>query len=121
MARQSGTCSKRCKADRILSYNSGNILVVTHSVVIKCLLSIFKTFPIGKLLNPPNIQDTSLTVVEVHDKGYNILSEGDISHKEVVKLKPISLLEKSVFTYTIIAYIYVSERKVFPSSLPSPK
>lgn len=65
-------------------HNSGNVLIVTHSVVIKCLISIFKNSPIEKLWDPPYIQDTSLTVVEVHENGYKIILEGDITHKEVV-------------------------------------
>lgn len=64
-------------------YNSGNILIVTHSVVIKCLLSLFKNSPIEKLWDPPYIHDTSLTVVEIDEEEYKILLEGDVSHKEV--------------------------------------
>lgn len=69
--------------DRIKSeHNSGNILIVTHSVVIKCLTSIFKNLSIDELWDPPYIHDTSLTVVEVHEREYRIILEGDISHKE---------------------------------------
>jgi probable phosphoglycerate mutase len=65
-------------------HDSGNVLIVTHSVVIKCLISIFKNSPIEKLWDPPYIHDTSLTVVEVHENEYKVILEGDISHKEVV-------------------------------------
>ncbi|TQR20109.1 histidine phosphatase family protein [Psychrobacillus vulpis] len=65
-------------------YHSGNILIVTHSVIIKCFISIIKNQSIEKIWDPPYIHDTSLTIVEAHGKKYKILLEGDISHKEVV-------------------------------------
>lgn len=66
------------------NYSSGNILIVTHSVIIKCLLAIFKNSPVEKIWDPPFIHDTSLTVVEMHENEYKILLEGDVSHREVV-------------------------------------
>ncbi|WP_059173960.1 histidine phosphatase family protein [Bacillus sp. FJAT-27445] len=60
---------------------TGNILIVTHSVMIKTLLSIFKNSPIENLWDPPFIHDTSLTIVEVNGKEYRFVLEGDISHK----------------------------------------
>jgi broad specificity phosphatase PhoE len=69
--------------NRIKSENkSGNILIVTHSVVIKCLYSFFKNSPIETLWDPPYIHDTSLTIIEMNEKGFKIVLEGDISHLE---------------------------------------
>ncbi len=65
-------------------YKSGNILIVTHSVVIKCLYSIFKNTSIKNLWDPPFIHDTSLTVIEMRKNGFNIILEGDLSHREIV-------------------------------------
>ena len=65
-------------------YQSGNILIVTHSIVIKCLFSIFKDTSIETLWGPPYIHDTSLTVVEMTETGFKMVLEGDISHRESV-------------------------------------
>lgn len=67
----------------ITNHQSGNILIVTHTVVIKCLCLFFKNAPIENVWAPPYIYDTSLTVVEVDGNDYRILIEGDISHKEI--------------------------------------
>ncbi|MEH7112976.1 histidine phosphatase family protein [Neobacillus niacini] len=68
-------------------YQSGNILIVTHAVVIKCFYSFFKNTSIETLWDPPFIHDTSLTVVEMAETGFKIVLEGDISHREPVKIK----------------------------------
>ncbi|WP_409271654.1 histidine phosphatase family protein [Neobacillus sp. SCS-31] len=68
---------ERIKADN----RAGNILIVTHSVMIKTLLSIFKNSPIENLWDPPFIHDTSLTIIELDGKEYRLVLEGDISHK----------------------------------------
>lgn len=62
-------------------YQAGNILIVTHSVMIKMLLSIFKNSPIETLWDPPFIHDTSLTIVELAEKECRLVMEGDQSHK----------------------------------------
>lgn len=63
-------------------HESGNILIVTHSVVIKALLAHFKKLPLEKLWDPPFIHDTSLTVIELLEKGSKIVMEGDLLHRE---------------------------------------
>ncbi|UYZ24086.1 histidine phosphatase family protein [Mesobacillus jeotgali] len=65
---------------------TGNILIVTHSVMIKTLFSIFNQSPIEKLWDPPFIHDTSLTIVEMNEDEFKIVLEGDISHKSPVFL-----------------------------------
>lgn len=62
-------------------YPSGNVLIVTHSVVIKCLLTIFNNKGIENLWDPPYIEDTSLTIVEKYDEGYQLILEGCTVHK----------------------------------------
>lgn len=64
-------------------YSEGNILIVTHTVVIKCLLSIFKNEELESLWDGPYIHDTSLTKVQISENGYTVLLEGDISHKQL--------------------------------------
>lgn len=61
-------------------HKSGNILIVTHTVVIKCLLAYFKKQPIEILWEPPYIHDTSLTVIELGTEP-TIILEADISHR----------------------------------------
>lgn len=63
-------------------HGSGNLLVVTHSVVIKTLLAYFKNLPLERLWDPPFIHDNSLTVVELLEEGCEIVMEGDLSHRE---------------------------------------
>ena len=71
--------------DRIQhEYETGNILIVTHSVVIKCFYSIFKNASIDSLWDPPFIHDTSLTVVEIEEGGFKIILEGDLSHRQII-------------------------------------
>ncbi|NWQ40680.1 histidine phosphatase family protein [Bacillus sp. EB106-08-02-XG196] len=65
-------------------YKSGNILIVTHSVAIKCLYSFLKNSPIETLWDPPYIHDTSLTIVEMNENGFKLVLEGDITHLESV-------------------------------------
>ena len=64
-------------------FTSGNILIVTHTVVIKCLLSIFKNASLENFWDPPFIHDTSLTIVEVNEHTYELILEGDIAHRLV--------------------------------------
>lgn len=68
------------------NYKSGNILIVTHSVVIKCLLNLFKNSNIENLWDPPYIHDTSLTIVELNKTGNKIILEGDLSHRKNSKV-----------------------------------
>jgi probable phosphoglycerate mutase len=61
--------------------SSGNVLIVTHSAVIKCFLAYFKNNPLEKLWEPPYIHDTSVTIVEITGEKNRIILEGDLSHK----------------------------------------
>lgn len=63
------------------TYQSGNILVVTHGVVIKVLQMLCKNNPLDMLWEPPYIEGTSLTIVKIENGRRELLLEGDISHK----------------------------------------
>jgi probable phosphoglycerate mutase len=66
---------------RIITENpSGNVLIVTHGVILKTIHSYFKNLSMERLWDPPFIYDTSLTIVEIENGKYNIVVEGDISH-----------------------------------------
>lgn len=73
-----------CVFDKIISENkNGSILVVTHSVVIKAVLLYIKKLPLEKLWEPPFINDTSLTIVEIVDTGESTIKlEGCTLHTE---------------------------------------
>lgn len=58
----------------------GNVMIVTHGVVLKTIHSYFKNLPMERLWDPPFIYDTSLTIVEVYEGKTKIVVEGDISH-----------------------------------------
>lgn len=60
----------------------GNILIVSHAVVIKVIYSIIKGHPLEELWGPPFLQGTSLTIIEVEDNEINIILEADTSHLE---------------------------------------
>lgn len=62
------------------TYESGNILIVTHTAVIKVLLAYFKKLPIENLWDPPYIHDTSLTLIEFEGDGNRVVLVGDVSH-----------------------------------------
>jgi len=67
--------------DRIMSENTeGNILIVTHGVVLKTFHAYFKDLPMERLWDPPFIYDTSLTIVEIENGKSEVVVEGDISH-----------------------------------------
>lgn len=63
------------------NFESGNILIVTHAVVIKCLFSIFNNVGLKNLWDPPFIHDTSLTIVEADNHTYKIVLAGDLAHR----------------------------------------
>ncbi len=66
---------------KIIAENpSGNVLIVTHGVILKTIHSYFKNLPMDRLWDPPFIYDTSLTIVEIENGMNNIVVEGDISH-----------------------------------------
>lgn len=68
-------------------HNEGNVLVVTHSVVIKALTAHFKKNSLENLWLPPFIHDTSLTIVEMDGDNVSIVLEGDTAHVKQLQEK----------------------------------
>lgn len=78
--------------DRIISENRDcSILIVTHAIIVKTIMSIFKGIPIEDLWKQPFIHGTSLCAVEIdnaprHGESQTgkftakVLMEGDMSH-----------------------------------------
>ncbi|MBS4192539.1 histidine phosphatase family protein [Bacillus sp. FJAT-49705] len=67
-------------ADLERTVPTGNVLVVTHGVVIKVLYLLCRNAPIEELWNPPFIHGTSLTIIQVQDGKMELLLEGCTEH-----------------------------------------
>ncbi|MFE8702992.1 histidine phosphatase family protein [Cytobacillus sp. FJAT-54145] len=66
------------------TYQSGNVLVVSHAVVIKTLLMICKNNTLDTLWDPPFINGTSLSIIKIQNGKMDLILEGDTSHKDEV-------------------------------------
>ena len=60
--------------------SSENILLVTHTCVIKSILSMVNNYELKDFWNPPFIYATSLTVIEAKCNEIKLVKEADISH-----------------------------------------
>ncbi|MGC4378580.1 histidine phosphatase family protein [Fictibacillus sp. Mic-4] len=66
---------------RIITNHTGkNILIVTHTVIIKILMAYFEERPLSKLWDPPYIHPACLCKVELEEGKHRICLHGDISH-----------------------------------------
>lgn len=71
----------------IIENNStGNILIVTHGVVIKAMMAFFGDIPTEKLWDPPVMHDTSLSIVTWDGERFIKKKLGDTSHMEICSL-----------------------------------
>ncbi|MGH4117744.1 histidine phosphatase family protein [Clostridium sp.] len=64
----------------IINTTCENILIVTHTLVIKALYLIIKNRSLEDFWKPPFMYDTCLTVLEVQGTKIEIIIEADISH-----------------------------------------
>ena len=72
----------------IAKENEGkNILVVTHTVVLKCFMAYVNNQPIDKIWDPPYTHQTSLTKVEIDGNDIKVIMHADTSHHKEVKDK----------------------------------
>jgi broad specificity phosphatase PhoE len=69
--------------DIVNRHPSGNVLVVTHAVVLKTLIAYFKNMPLEKLWDPPFMHGTSLTMLQVENGTFELVTVGDVSHLEM--------------------------------------
>ena len=63
----------------------GNVLIVTHGVVKKCLINHFSGANLDLLWDRPFIHGTSLTVMEIDTDRRELTMVGDMSHAEEAK------------------------------------
>ncbi|MCM3122982.1 MULTISPECIES: histidine phosphatase family protein [unclassified Mesobacillus] len=61
---------------------NGRILIVTHGVVIRAIMSLFWDITTEKMWDPPMILGTSLTIVNYDEKQFKKVMLGDTSHME---------------------------------------
>ena len=65
----------------IINENRGkNILIVTHGMTLKFLMTLFKSLDIDDIVSLPVMGQAALTHIEVQDNEYKILLEDDRSH-----------------------------------------
>lgn len=65
----------------IVKNNIGsNILIVTHTVVVKIIMAYFEGRPLSDIWNPPYIHPACLCKVEIEEDKPTICLHGDISH-----------------------------------------
>jgi broad specificity phosphatase PhoE len=62
------------------TYESGNILILTHGVVIKMVQLIGSRLGMDQLWATPYIEGTSVTKLKIENKKIEIQVEGDLSH-----------------------------------------
>lgn len=68
--------------DLIANHPSGTVLIVSHSIFLRVLISYIKSLPLDKLFTQNAIGNTSLTKIVVKEEQPEIIFEGDLSHKE---------------------------------------
>lgn len=66
----------------ITEHPSGNVLIVTHSVCIEVLISIYKSVPLGNLGTVQPIPGTSLSIIESRKGQMLVKMVGDTQHLE---------------------------------------
>jgi len=67
------------------AHPDGNVLIVTHGVVKKCLINHFSGADMDLLWEPPFIHGTSLTMMEIDTDRRELTMIGDMSHAEEAK------------------------------------
>ncbi|WP_084134878.1 histidine phosphatase family protein [Paenibacillus harenae] len=71
--------------DMISEHKGGNVLIVTHAIALKVIMSFFKGDPLEQLWTPPIIQPTALNKIVIEGNDFNIELHGDISHYQTVR------------------------------------
>lgn len=61
-------------------YKAGNILMVTHTVVIRAIIACFKGRSMGELWKGPAIEGTSITLLEAENGNVSVTAIGETPH-----------------------------------------
>ncbi|QVK18930.1 histidine phosphatase family protein [Mycoplasmatota bacterium] len=69
----------------IIHYNNDkNVLIVSHAVVTKQILNYFENRPLEKFWEPPFMESTCLSIIEIDEDNINIQLNSDISHLKAI-------------------------------------
>lgn len=68
--------------DEIISKKGENILVVSHGITIKIMISIIKEIPLERLNEIPTYEGTALSICQLDRDRLEFILEGDTSHIE---------------------------------------
>ena len=66
----------------IIERHDDNVLIVTHTVVIKIIMAYFDARKMEDLWDPPFMHQTSLNIIEIENNQPKIILHGDTSHYE---------------------------------------
>ena len=66
--------------ENIISNHQNNVLIVTHTVIIKIIMAYFDQRKLHNLWDPPYIHQTCLNIIKTNENNNEILLHGDISH-----------------------------------------
>lgn len=66
--------------EAIETHKDTNILIVTHAVAVKSIMSYFEDRPLDKFWDSPFIQQTSLSIIEEENGHYKITAYADTEH-----------------------------------------
>lgn len=69
----------------IIHHNKNkNVLIVAHAVVIKQILNYFEKRPLEEFWEPPFVQSTCLSIIDINEDDISIRLNSDISHLEAI-------------------------------------
>lgn len=63
--------------EMIRTYDKGNVLIVTHGVIIKLILLIVNKNDINDLWSKPHVEGATITAVQVIDNNMSVLATGE--------------------------------------------
>lgn len=66
----------------IIEKHEKNVLIVTHTVIIKTIMAYFDAREMKDLWKPPYVHQTCLNLIEIENSQPKIILHGDISHYE---------------------------------------
>jgi probable phosphoglycerate mutase len=64
----------------VQAHSNQNILIVTHTMALKSLMSCIENKPVERIWDPPYIKQTSLTILEFDEDNIRIVMNADASH-----------------------------------------
>ncbi|HEX6123163.1 MAG TPA: histidine phosphatase family protein [Ktedonobacterales bacterium] len=69
-----------CVEELLAAHHGQRLLLVTHTVALKVIMSAYEGRPLSRLWDPPFIHPTSLCHIALDGTGHTILKHGDVSH-----------------------------------------